>query len=452
MGKYFGTDGFRGRVNETLTARHAYEIGRYIGYYTRAKKRGARARVAIGKDPRRSSYMYEYALAAGITASGVDAYLLHVTTTPSVSYVTRTEGFDLGVMISASHNPWQDNGIKLFGALGEKANDDLILGVERHLDGVASAQGEQLPYAVAEDVGRTVDFSMGRNRYIGFLISLSKTSFEGLKIGLDCADGATFFIAKSVFDALGAQTRVIHAAPDGENINRVCGSTCPLGLAKLVKEEKLDMGFAFDGDGDRCICVDERGEIADGDHILYALAKDIYRGISGSVALTAMSNSGLIQSLKTLNISAEITPVGDKYVYERMKQKGLALGGEQSGHIILSRYGTAGDGIVTAIKMAELALSSKQPFSRLFDGLEIYPQAQKNVAVKNKNAVLSVPAVQAAIARAEESLSNCGGRLLVRVSGTEERVRVLAEGKDGELCSRLAYDLQREIMRADAEI
>lgn len=457
MGKYFGTDGFRGEVNVELTAWHAYEIGRFLGRYYTEKSASAdaadgrrRGRVVIGKDPRRSSYMYEYALSAGLTASGADAYLLHVTTTPSVSYVTRTEDFDCGIMISASHNPYTDNGIKIFDSLGGKADEKLIRLIEAHLS-AAEAGAAALPYALGEDVGRTVDFVAGRNRYIGCLISLSKVSFRGLKIGLDCANGASFFIAKSVFDALGAMTTAIHSAPDGLNINRNCGSTHPEDLQKCVLENKLDMAFAFDGDGDRCICVDEKGAVRDGDGILYACARylaSLDELDKDTVVATVMSNGGLFAALEEMGIHTEKTRVGDKYVYERMLETGASLGGEQSGHIIFSKHETTGDGIVTAIKLAEMTVESKGDFSALFEGLKTYPQTLVNVRVKDKDAVLNAPSVLAAAEAAEKLLRAHRGRLLLRPSGTEPLVRILAEAEEEKICSAAAESVRRAIEEA----
>lgn len=473
MGKYFGTDGFRGEVNVALTARHAYEIGRYAGHYfaqrhaAKSEDAGGRARVVIGKDPRRSSYMYEYALSAGLTASGADAYLLHVTTTPSVAYVTRTEGFDCGIMISASHNPYADNGIKIFNGFGEKEDGELIDGIEEYLSvvfgsyngGMVALNAENakggLPYASGADVGRTVDFSAGRNRYIGSLIALSKASLRGLGIGLDCANGSTFFIAKSVFDSLGATTYPIHAAPDGVNINRRCGSTCPETIRKHVIEHGLDMGFAFDGDGDRCVCADENGEIRDGDAILYACARALKREneLNGNtIVATVMSNSGLIESLKRQGIFTEQTRVGDRFVFERMSEIGATLGGEQSGHVIFSKHSTTGDGILTAIKLAELCLESERPFSALFDGLALYPQVLLNARAEHKRAVLNSTKLQAAACRAEEDLKAFGGRLLLRPSGTEQVIRVLAECENREVCEAAARAVAKAAEEADGEV
>ncbi len=456
MREYFGTDGFRGEVNVTLTARHAYEIGRYIGAVKAEEKKGSgeRAKIVIGKDPRRSSYMYEYALSAGLCASGADAYLLHVTTTPSVSYAARTEGFDLGVMISASHNPYTDNGVKIFDGTGGKADDGLTDGIERYLDGVEENK-EYLPYATGENVGRTVDFVQGRNRYIGMLVSLSRASFAGLKIGLDCANGSAFYIAKSVFDALGAKTVCFSAAPDGLNVNQNCGSTHPYYLQKAVVEQGLDMGFAFDGDGDRCICVDEKGVIRDGDHILYAIARELKKTgeLDGnSVIATVTSNGGLITSLGGRGITVFRTRVGDRFVYEKMLETGASLGGEQSGHIIFRKHMATGDGILTAVKLAETAVENKKPFSALFEGLEIYPQAQENVRVKHKTEIMRSAPMQAVAFFVEEKLREAGGRLLLRPSGTEEAIRVLCEAPDATLCKELAGKLKREIENIDRKV
>lgn len=453
MREYFGTDGFRGEVNVTLTSKHAYEVGRFIGYRAAEEKKGSgnRARVVIGKDPRRSSYMYEYALSAGICASGADACLLHVTTTPCVSYVTRTEHFDLGVMISASHNPYEDNGIKLFSKSGGKADDGLISEVEEYLNGVEEGK-EYLPYATGEDVGKAVDYVQGRNRYIGMLVSLSKASFAGLKICLDCANGSTFAIAKSVFDALGAETVCLNAQPNGLNINKNCGSTHPYFLQKAVLEQGFDVGFAFDGDGDRCICVDERGNIRDGDHILYASALEMNRTgeLDGNtVVATVTSNGGLVSSLTERGMNVLRTRVGDRYVYEKMQETDAMLGGEQSGHIIFRKYAVTGDGILTAVKLAETAVENKRPFSKLFEGLKIYPQAQENVRVKNKSGIMRTAQMQAAAFRAEEKLRELGGRLLLRPSGTEEMIRVLCEAPSETVCRETAGALKREIENID---
>lgn len=456
MGNYFGTDGFRGEANVVLTARHAYEIGRYVGNYTVEKRGegGGRARVVIGKDPRRSSYMFEYALAAGLVASGADAYLLHVTTTPSVSFITRSEGFDCGVMISASHNPYRDNGIKIFDSQGGKADEEMTDGIERYLDAVAEDR-EYLPYAVGEAVGRTVDFSMGRNRYIGQLIALSKVSFSGLKIGLDCANGSAFFIAKSVFDALGCVTECLNVSPDGLNVNENCGSTRPFALQKLVKEKGLDMGFAFDGDGDRCICVDEKGEIRDGDHILYAEAIDLRENgeLDGNtIVSTVTSNGGLAESLKKHGVECRQSRVGDRFVYEKMQELGASLGGEQSGHIIFSKHMPTGDGILTAIKLAETAVEKKKKFSDLFEGLTVYPQVSANVKVGHKTEIVRSTRLQAAAFCAEEKLRLVGGRLLLRPSGTEEVIRILAEAPDGNFCKEVVSELEREIESLDRKL
>ena len=422
LGKYFGTDGFRGRANETLTAVHAFRIGRFLGRYfgDQGKKR---ARIVVGKDTRLSSYTFEYALTAGATASGADVYLLHVTTTPSVSFVARTEGFDCGVMISASHNPYFDNGIKLIDCRGEKMGDEVISAVEEMID------GKDVPFATGENIGRTVDYVAGRNRYLAFLLSLPRVSFRGLKIGLDCANGSAFAISKAVFDALGAQVFLTGAEPNGTNINSECGSTCIKRLQKLVTEHSLDMGFAFDGDADRCIAVDEKGKVIDGDGILYICAN--YMAARGEldsqgVVLTEMSNLGLDKALNRKGIKCVRTEVGDRFVYAEMVKTGYLLGGEPSGHVIFRKHETTGDGLVTALKLTETALESKCPLSCLVEGYRPFPRELINVRVLHKHEILLDEEVQKAVSRAEEL---CEGRVVLRASGTEPIVRILAEGK-----------------------
>ena len=431
MSKYFGTDGFRGEANVDLTAEHAFKIGRFIGWYF---GRGKGCNVVIGKDTRRSSYMYECALAAGLTSSGADAYLLHVTTTPSVSYIARVDDFDCGVMISASHNPYHDNGIKLINGDGEKMEQPVLDEIEKYLDGLAP----EPPLAVGADIGRTVDYSAGRNRYIGYLISLSTHSYKGVKVGLDCANGSTWMIAKSVFDALGADTYVISARPDGLNINVDCGSTHLANLQKLVREEKLDVGFAFDGDADRCLAVDENGEVVSGDKIMYICArhmKDRGRLDTNTVVTTVMSNLGLYKALDAAGISYEKTAVGDKYVWENMREHGHLIGGEQSGHIIFSKYATTGDGLITALKVMQAMLDTRQPLSKLCEPVTIYPQVLKNVVVDDKDSTLADSAVTAAVA-AEEARLGDRGRVLLRKSGTEPLLRVMAEAETDDECER----------------
>ena len=399
MGKYFGTDGFRGEANVDLTVDHAFRIGRYLGWYYGKDRK---ARVVIGKDTRRSSYMYEAALCAGLTASGADAYLLHVTSTPSVSYVARADDFDCGIMISASHNPFHDNGIKLLNGEGEKMPEEVLDGIEEYLD-----SGEQLPYAKGDRIGRTVDYAAGRNRYIGYLISLATRSYKGRRVGLDCANGSTWMMAKSVFDALGADTFVINNRPDGLNINVDCGSTHISCLQKFVKDNALDVGFAFDGDADRCIAVDEKGNVINGDHIMYVCAKYMQeKGTLGDskVVTTVMSNMGLYKALDKLGIGYEKTAVGDKYVAENMRQNGHLIGGEQSGHIIFGRLANTGDGLLTAIKVMEAMTETKLPLSELASGMKMYPQTLKNVVVTDKDETMNCEAVIAAVKKAEESL------------------------------------------------
>ena len=443
MGRYFGTDGFRGEANVNLTADHAYKVGRFLGWYYGELKRRAGdtepPRIVIGKDTRRSSYMFEYTLVAGLTASGADAYLLHVTTTPSVAYVTRMDDFDCGIMISASHNPYYDNGIKLLNRFGEKMDEETIALVEAYIDGELELFGRkwvELPYGVREHVGCTVDYISGRNRYIGYLISLGLFSFKGVKVGLDCANGAAWNIAKSVFDALGAKTYVINAEPDGININENAGSTHIEVLQKFVVENGLDVGFAYDGDADRCLCVDENGQIITGDHILYILGQYMQqRGQldNNTVVTTVMSNFGLYKALDEKGIGYAKTAVGDKYVYEYMISNGCRLGGEQSGHIIISKYATTGDGILTSLKLMEVMLAKKKKMSQLCEGLSIYPQVLKNVRVKSKPDAQNDPAVQEAVSAVAERLGDTG-RILVRESGTEPVIRVMVEAATKELC------------------
>ncbi len=452
MGRYFGTDGFRGEANIGLTADHAFRVGRFLGwYYGELKRRagsGEHARIVIGKDTRRSSYMFEYALAAGLTSSGADAYLLHVTTTPSVAYITKIDEFDCGIMISASHNPYYDNGIKLINSNGEKMSEDVISLVEDYLDGKPTAFGGSEPaYAVRENIGRTVDYVSGRNRYIGYLISLGIYSFKGLKVGLDCANGSSWNIAKSVFDALGAKTYVVGAEPDGININKDCGSTHLENLQKFVVENGLDVGFAYDGDADRCLCVDEKGGAVTGDHILYIYGKYMKsRGklLTNTVVTTVMSNFGLYKAFDELGIGYAKTAVGDKYVYEYMQKNGCRLGGEQSGHIIFSKYASTGDGILTSLKMMEVMIASKKKMSELCEGLTVYPQVLVNVKVKDKAAVLNDPDVAESIKKAESEIGS-SGRILVRESGTEALIRVMAEAETEEICRRYVDGIVKTI-------
>lgn len=430
MGKYFGTDGFRGEANKDLTVDHAFKIGRYLGWYY---GKDHKAKVVIGKDTRRSSYMYEAALCAGLTASGADAYLLHVTSTPSVSYIARADDFDCGVMISASHNPYHDNGIKLINGDGEKMEESLLEGIEAYLD-----SDQALPYAQRDGIGRTVDYSAGRNRYIGYLISLATRSYKNFKIGLDCANGSTWQMAKSVFDALGADTYVIANRPDGLNINVDCGSTHIGQLQKFVVENGLDVGFAFDGDADRCLAVDEKGNVINGDHIMYVCAKFMQEKnrLDGSkVVTTIMSNMGLYKALDQLGIGYEKTAVGDKYVAENMRQNGHIIGGEQSGHIIFGRYATTGDGLLTAIKVMECITESKQPLSVLAAGMTMYPQKLKNVVVTDKDETLNCEEVKAAVKKVEADLGD-EGRVVLRKSGTEPLLRVMVEATSDALCEQ----------------
>ena len=490
MGKYFGTDGFRGEAGIDLTADHAYKVGRFLGwYYNMLRERNDNndpARIVIGKDTRRSSYMFEYSLVAGLTASGADAYLLHVTTTPSVAYIARVDDFDCGIMISASHNPYYDNGIKLIDCYGEKMPEEILLLVEDYIDGklhVFDKDWPELPFAHREHIGCTVDYVSGRNRYMGYLISLGIYSFKGVKVGLDCANGSSWNIAKSVFDALGADTYVINAQPNGLNINNNAGSTHIEGLQRFVVEKGLDIGFAYDGDADRCLCVDEKGNVITGDHILYIYGcymkergklltntvvttvmsnfglykafdekgnvvtgdhilyiygcymKEHGELMNNTVVTTVMSNFGLYKAFDEQGIGYAKTAVGDKYVYEYMAKNGCRIGGEQSGHIIFSKYASTGDGILTSLKMMEVMLAKKLPMSKLAEPLKIYPQVLENVRVTDKKAAQNDPAVQEAVKAVAEALGDTG-RILVRESGTEPLVRVMVEAPDHDTCQK----------------
>ncbi len=446
MAKYFGTDGFRGEANVGLTADHAYAIGRFLGWYYSERKRRSGvdepARIVIGKDTRRSSYMFEYSLVSGLVASGADAYLLHVTTTPSVAYVARVDGFDCGIMISASHNPYYDNGIKLINSMGEKMDEETISLVEAYLDGDLTLFDQKwttLPFAHRDHIGRTVDYVSGRNRYLGYLISLGVYSFKGMKVALDCANGSAWNLAKAVFDALGAKTYVINAEPNGLNINLNAGSTHIEGLQKYVKENGMDVGFAYDGDADRCMAVDENGNVVSGDHILYLYAKYMKeRGklLTNTVVTTVMSNFGLYKAFDELGIGYAKTKVGDKYVYEYMMQNNCRIGGEQSGHIIFSKYASTGDGILTSLKVMEVMMAKKAKLSQLVADLKIYPQVLVNVRVADKQAAQNDPDVQAAVKAVADSLGDTG-RILVRESGTEPLIRVMVEAESHEKCQAL---------------
>ncbi|MCH5273583.1 MAG: phosphoglucosamine mutase [Lachnospiraceae bacterium] len=429
MGKYFGTDGFRGEANVNLTVEHAFRVGRFLGHYY---GEGHKPKVVIGKDTRRSSYMFEYALSAGLTASGADVYLLHVTPTPSVSYVVKREGFDCGIMITASHNPYYDNGIKIINKEGYKLEAEVEQKIEDYIDG----RIEEVPYARREDIGRTIDYSIGRHRYIGYLVSLATRSYEGMRVGLDLANGSATAIAKKVFDALGAKTYVINTDPDGLNINTDCGSTHIEGLQRLVVEEKLDVGFAYDGDADRCLAVDDKGCVVDGDRIMYLCGKYMkeHRELSNdTIVTTVMSNLGLYKALDEAGIRYEKTAVGDKYVHENMLANGYSLGGENSGHIIFSKHATTGDGVLTSLKVMEVMLESKQCLSELTSEMKVYPQRLVNVRVTDKRKAQDDSAVQKKVEEVAEALGK-DGRILVRESGTEPLLRIMVEAKTDELC------------------
>ena len=461
MGRYFGTDGFRGEANQNLTADHAYQVGRFLGWYYGELKRRAGddtpAKIVIGKDTRRSSYMFEYTLVGGLVASGADAYLLHVTTTPSVAYVARVDDFDCGIMISASHNPYYDNGIKLINNRGEKMDEETIALIEDYLDGKLELFGQkwdELPFAHRDAIGRTVDYVSGRNRYIGYLISLGMYSFKGVKVGLDCANGSSWNIAKAVFDALGAKTYVINADPDGFNINENAGSTHIEGLRKFVVENGLDVGFAYDGDADRCLAVDELGNVITGDHILYIYGKYMKeRGklITNTVVTTVMSNIGLYKAFDAIGVDYVKTAVGDKYVYDYMSKNNCRIGGEESGHIIFSKYATTGDGILTSMKLMEVMMARKKKMSELAADVTIYPQVLVNVRVADKAAAKNDPDVVAALKAMEEKLGD-SGRILVRESGTEPVVRVMAEAETEELCRECVDTVVNEIKRKGHEV
>ena len=443
MGKYFGTDGFRGEANVVLTVEHAFKVGRFLGWYY---GQDHKAKVVIGKDTRRSSYMFEYALVAGLTASGANAYLLHVTTTPSVSYVTRTENFDCGIMISASHNPFYDNGIKVINGKGHKLEAEVEAKIEAYIDG----EIDELPLAKKEDIGRTVDYAAGRNRYIGYLISLATRSFEDMKIGLDCSNGSAFMIAKSVYDALGAKTYVINYEPDGTNINTNCGSTHIEVLQQYVKENHLDVGFAYDGDADRCIAVDEKGNVIDGDLILYVCGKYLMENgrLNGdTIVTTVMSNLGLYKACDKIGMKYEKTAVGDKYVYENMCKNNFSLGGEQSGHIIFSKHATTGDGILTSLMIMEVILEKKMSLSRLAEPVKIYPQLLQNVRVADKKTARENPEVIKAVDNVAAELGD-EGRILVRESGTEPVIRVMVEAATDELCAKYVAQVV-DVMKAE---
>lgn len=449
MGKYFGTDGFRGEANVDLTVEHAYKVGRFLGWFYGQKEPDARCRVVIGKDTRRSSYMFEYSLVAGLTASGADVYLLHVTTTPSVSYVVRTEGFNCGIMISASHNPFYDNGIKVINERGEKLEESVIEKIEQYLEG----QMGEIPLSRKDAIGRTIDFAAGRNRYIGYLISIATRSFKNMRVGLDCANGSASAIAKNVFDALGAETYVINSEPNGLNINTDCGSTHIHVLQEYVKRNHLDVGFAYDGDADRCIAVDGDGQVVDGDRIMYICGKYMKQQgilVNNTVVTTVMSNFGLYKAFDREGIAYVKTAVGDKYVYENMSTCGHCLGGEQSGHIIFSKNATTGDGILTSLKVMEVILERKQPLAKLASEVEIYPQALENVKVKDKRAAQEDPAVKAEVDQVAKALGE-GGRILLRQSGTEPVVRVMVEAATHDICKAYVNQVI-EVMKAQGHL
>ena len=430
--RYFGTDGFRGKANEGLDVEHAYKIGRFVGWYYGARQE-RKARVILGKDTRRSSYMFESALVAGLVASGADAYMLHVIPTPGVSYETLDGRFDCGIMITASHNPFTDNGIKLVNSEGYKMDEDVLERIEDYIDGKM-----EVPLATGDAIGCTVDYMQGRNRYIASLIASANFSLQGVKVGLDCANGAASSVAKPVFDALGADVRVISNAPDGFNINVDCGSTHIERLQRHVVEQGLDVGFAYDGDADRCLAVDERGRTVDGDLILYICGKYLHkhgRLAAGTIVPTVMSNYGLFKAFDEASLSYVTTDVGDKNVYACMRENGYSLGGEQSGHIIFGDIERTGDGIMTSLRIMEVIRAERETLSQLAAPVRLYPQQLVNVRVADKAAAMESVNVKAAVREAEEFLGG-NGRVLVRASGTEPLIRVLAEAPEDALCTQ----------------
>ena len=443
MGKYFGTDGFRGEANVTLTADQAFKIGKYLGYYYGKKNKNCR--IVIGKDTRRSSYMFEYAIAAGITSTGADAYLLHVTSTPSISYVVRTEQFDVGVMISASHNVYSDNGIKLINSNGEKLEESITDIIEDYLDGKLP----EVPYATKTEIGRTVDYFAGRNRYIGYLISIPMNSFKGKKVALDLANGSAFQIAKSVFDALGAETYVINNSPNGSNINDNAGSTHIEGLQKYVIENEMDIGFAYDGDADRCMAVDEKGNVVDGDKIMYICAKSMMEDgklKKNTVVTTVMSNLGLYKAFDKIGIKYEKTAVGDKNVQSCISENDYSFGGEQSGHIIFSKYANTGDGVLTSLKLMDVVINKKTTLSELAKEVELYPQLLKNVKVNDKNKCMEDKDLLEIKEVVDNKLGN-NGRLLLRASGTENVVRIMIEADNIKTCKEYVKNIEDVIIK-----
>ncbi len=446
MGKYFGTDGFRGKANVILTAEKAFKVGRYLGWYYGQNHEDHRARIIIGKDTRRSSYMLEDALCAGLNSSGADAYLLHVTTTPSVSYCCRTDGFDCGIMISASHNPFYDNGIKIMRANGQKIEAEIEKKVEAYIDGKIG----ELPYAIEAAIGSTIDYSSGRNRYIGYLMTIPSRAFNGYRVGLDCANGASSMIAKSVFEALGAKTVVINNEPNGVNINDNCGSTHIEKLQELVKEKGLNVGFAYDGDADRCLAVDENGNVVNGDQIMYLCGKHMRE--TGQldhdmIVTTVMTNLGFYKTCRAAGLKYQQTDVGDKYVAENMLTNGYVLGGEQSGHIIFGKYATTGDGILTSLMVMQTMIEKKMPLSMMADEMKIYPQVLKNIKVHDKKLTLANEKVKESVEAAKKGLGD-SGRILVRESGTEPKIRVMVEADTTQECEKWV-DSVIDVIRAE---
>lgn len=438
MPKYFGTDGFRGEAGVVLTAEHAFKIGRFIGHFYSSSE-NKKTRIIIGKDTRCSGDMLEAALGAGITSSGADVYLMGITTTPSVSYVTGTENFDCGIMISASHNPYYDNGIKLINGDGEKMQESVIEQVEAYIDG----DGKDFEFAKDGEIGRVVQYGVGVETYEKHLISSAGGGYKGMKIAIDCANGSAYKIGKRVFEAMGAKVLVINDRPDGMNINSDCGSTHIGGLCEFVVKNKCDMGFAFDGDADRCLAVDENGKIVDGDHIMYICGRYMKeKGLleNDTIVTTVMSNFGLYKAFDKSGIKYEKTDVGDKYVYENMKSGGHILGGEQSGHIIFMKHAHTGDGILTALNVTDTVKDTGKKLSELASPVVVYPQVLKNVIVTDKDETLADPCIKNQVMRVSESLGD-NGRILLRKSGTEPVLRVMVEAASENMCEKYADEV-----------
>ncbi|KOO40394.1 phosphoglucosamine mutase [Priestia koreensis] len=444
MGKYFGTDGVRGIANSELTPELAFKVGRYGGYVL--TKDADRPKVLIGRDTRVSGHMLEGALVAGLLSTGAEVMRLGVISTPGVSYLTKVMDAQAGVMISASHNPVQDNGIKFFGPDGFKLSDDQELEIEALLD----AETDTLPRPVGKDLGQVNDYFEGGQKYLQFLKQTVDEDFSGIHVALDCAHGATSSLAAHLFADLEADISTMGASPNGLNINDGVGSTHPETLAAFLKEKGADVGLAFDGDGDRLIAVDENGEIVDGDQIMFICAK--YLSENGrlkhnTIVSTVMSNLGFYKAIEKNKIDSAQTAVGDRYVVEEMKAKGYNLGGEQSGHIIFLDYNTTGDGMLTAIQLVNIMKVTKKSLSELAKEMQKYPQLLINVKVTDKHHVTENEKVKAVIEEVEAEMAG-NGRVLVRPSGTEPLVRVMVEAPSDEDCKNYV-DRIVEVVKAE---